>query len=216
MTFCNDIDLLHWEPGLFAEAGFASQQLLTGTGNLAGTAFTISSGSLIDAHVTANQVIILSGAVGGCFPIVSVNTATQLTLSVLYDGLDPDGGDPRPGPVGTSSGLAFAIRTFWPQRKVVSDILRAAAGLDRVENAAHRIVNTAALRRPAALGTLQLIYGALAAAVTSEPNTFAIRAALYARLYRRALNQTRIELDTDGDGEADLARDLGVLTLDRR
>ena len=49
----------------------------------------------------------LTGAIDRVFPIVSVDSATQLTLSVLYDGLFPDGGDPAPTPVGTASGLTF-------------------------------------------------------------------------------------------------------------
>ena len=36
MTFCTDTDLLPWEPNLLREASFASQTLLTGTGDLAG------------------------------------------------------------------------------------------------------------------------------------------------------------------------------------
>jgi len=27
MTFCKDVDLLHWEPNLFRDAAFASQAL---------------------------------------------------------------------------------------------------------------------------------------------------------------------------------------------
>ena len=56
MPFCNDIDLLHWEPGLLKDATFASQTLISGTGNLAGATFTISSGSFITTHVQAQQV----------------------------------------------------------------------------------------------------------------------------------------------------------------
>ena len=37
--FCNDIDLLHWEPNIFRDAAFASQTLMSGSGSLAGTAF---------------------------------------------------------------------------------------------------------------------------------------------------------------------------------
>src|SRR5438874_1327243 len=92
MPFCNDIDLLHWEPALLKDATFASQALLSGTGNLAGTTFTISSGSFITTHVEAQQVIVLSGTIAGTFPIASVDSATQLTISVLYDGLVPESG----------------------------------------------------------------------------------------------------------------------------
>src|SRR2546429_6261983 len=92
MVYCTDVDLLHWEPNIFRDALFASQLLLSGTGNLAGTTFTLASGSLSSAHIAPDEVVVLSGALAGSFPIVSIDSATQLTLSVLYDGLFPDAG----------------------------------------------------------------------------------------------------------------------------
>ncbi len=216
MTFCTDVDLLHWEPSLFRDAVFASQQLLAGTGNLNGTTFTVSSGSLTAAHIAANQVIVLSGSCNGTYPIVSVDSEAQLTLSVLYDGLFPDSGPAAPSPVGTATAEPFVIETFWPQRRVVSDLLARAAGIDpqSTTDAAVRIVNTEAMRRPCVLGTLQMIYSALAAA-SATPTAFQIRADLYERLYRRAIGQVRVELDTNGDGAADVVRRLSVLELAR-
>ena len=67
------------------------------TGNLAGDVFTIASGSFTAAHVAADQVIVLIGGTSGCYPIVTVDSATQLTVSVLYDGLFPTSGDPVAG-----------------------------------------------------------------------------------------------------------------------
>src|SRR5438067_1973 len=124
MTFCTDIDLLHWEPSICRDAAFASQTLIGGTGNLTGTTFAIASGSFTAAHVTADQVLVLSGALNGSYPIVSVDSATQLTISALYDGLFPGGGDPpTPTPPGAATGLAFSIRTFWPQRRIISEMI---------------------------------------------------------------------------------------------
>jgi len=214
MVYCTDVDLLHWEPNIFRDALFASQLLLGGTGNLAGAAFTLASGSLSSAHVVADEVIVLSGALEGSFPIVSVDSATQLTLSVLYDGLFPDGGSAAPSPVGTASGLSFAVRTFWPQRRVVSDLISRAAGIEPEDESPAVIVNAQALRRPCALGTLQMIYNALAAA-SATPEPLSMRADLYERLYRRALSRARVEIDTNGDGKADVARMLNVLELAR-
>src|SRR3954470_17381148 len=92
MTFCNDIDLLHWEPNILKEAAFVSQTLMTGSGDLAGTVFTIGSGSLNAAHVTNHDSIVLGGSILGTFPILSIDGATQLTISVLYGGLYPTSG----------------------------------------------------------------------------------------------------------------------------
>src|SRR5687768_11476333 len=81
-TFCTDIDLLHWEPSILRDAAFASQTLLAGTGDLAGTMFTLDTpgASFTASHVEADHVIVLNGGTSGCYPIVSVDGATQLTI----------------------------------------------------------------------------------------------------------------------------------------
>src|SRR5688572_14197966 len=130
MNFCNDTDLLYWEPAIFKDAALASQTLISGTGDLSGTTFTVDAGgSLVTAHVVAGNVVVLTGTGLGSYPIVSVSSATQLTLSVLYDGLYPIGGAPVPSPVGTAIDIPFTVRTFSPQSRIVSDLLRGAAGV---------------------------------------------------------------------------------------
>ena len=216
MTFCTDIDLLHWEPNLCRDAAFASQTLISGTGNLAGTAFSITSGSFAAAHVATDQLIVLTGGTAGTYPIVSVDSPTQLTLSTLYDGLLPTGGSGGiPSPPGTATGLTYAVRTFWPQRRVTSDLLLQAAGLDPGDAAAaDQIVNPIGLKRACTLGALHMIYSALAGAA-AQPAALMIRVELYEKLYRRALRSARVELDMNGDGEADTTRALNVLELQR-
>ena len=215
LTFCNDIHLLHWEPNILRDAAFASQTLISGTGNLAGSAFTIATGSFLAAHVAQNQVIVLTGATAGCYPIVSVDDATQLTLSVLYDGLYPVSGDPVSSPPGTANGLSYAIRTFWPQRRIVSELLLQAAGLDPSDaDLDSKIMDPDALRRACTLGTLHLIYSAVAAAA-ADPQPYDLRTALYERLYRRALRSAAVKLDLDLDGRLDMVRRLNVLDLQR-
>ena len=211
MTFCTDIDLLYWEPDLLKSAAFASQLLLAGTGTLSGTKFTIASGSLAESHVLAGQAIVLSGAVSGCYPLASVDSATELTLSVLYEGLDQS-----PSPPGSAADVGLVIRTFWPQRKLVSDLLLHAAGIGPESGAPAEaaIANPQALRRPCTLGTLQLLYSAMSAA-SNEPGPLAIRAELYERLYRRALSRTRVEIDYNGDGAAERVRHLALIELGR-
>jgi hypothetical protein len=139
-----------------------------------------------------------------------------LTLSVLYDGLFPVGVDPAVASApGTAAGLNFVIRTFWPQRRIISELILAAAGLDPGDaTSADKILNPSALKRACALGTLHLIYSALAA-VATEPANLNTRADFYQTLYRRALGAARVELDLDGDGKADTVRVLGVLALQR-
>src|SRR5207249_1012501 len=117
-TYATDTDLLHWEPNLFRDASAAAQTLLAGTGaTLDGTTLTISGASFTDANVHPQNVIVLGGSITGSFPIVTVPTATTLTLSVLYDKLFADSADdaedvqPASSP-GDGSSLTFTVRTF--------------------------------------------------------------------------------------------------------
>ena len=215
LTFCTDIDLLHWEPNVLRDASFASQTLISGTGNLADTAFTIASGSFTAAHVTPNQVCVLTGATAGSYPIVSVDSATQLTLSVLYDGLFPTSGDPVPSPPGTASNLTYAIRTFWPQRRIISELLLQAIGLDPADaDAEQKILNPKALRRACTVGALHLVYSALAAAA-EDPDNYNLRVEMYEKLYRRAMRYAVVRLDLDLDGRLDTLRRPSVVELQR-
>lgn len=215
MLFCNDSDLLHWEPSLFRDAAAAAQTLLAGIGDLAGTQFTIASGSFIDEGVLAGHVICLEGALAGCYPIASVDSATQLALSVLCEALHPELGAGQPSPIGNASGVSYAVRTFWPQRKVVSELIQRCAGVGAETPLPDAtILNAAALKRSCALGTLQMIYSALAAAAP-DPSVLSLRAEMYERLYRRSLSAARVEIDVDGDGKGEIVRALNVIELVR-
>ena len=72
MTFCNDTDLLHWEPNILKDAEFASQTLLQSTADLSETTLSLLSGSLVDAQVEAGQAVFIGGAINGSFPIVTL------------------------------------------------------------------------------------------------------------------------------------------------
>lgn len=209
--FATDTDLLHWEPSLFIDAASAAQLLLTGTGTLSDSLFTIDSGSLESAQIKPDQVIVLPLPIDGCFPILKVESDTELTLSVLYDQLNPD---EMPDPVspGEATGLEFHIRTFWPQRQAVSDQVLQASGIEPAD--VSQILNPRVLRRPCVLGTLEMIFSTLATG-SDESEYFANRARLYERLYQRALRNAQIEIDTDADGIIDERRALSVVRLRR-
>jgi hypothetical protein len=201
--FCTDANLLAWEPNIFRDAAFASQTLLSGTGTLSGTSFTIDTGSFEAAGITADHVITLAGDTDGCFPITSIDGAGAISISVLNEP------DEALAPLSSAGPIPFAIRTFRPQRAIVSQLIALAAGIDSTE----QLLNADVLARPCALGTFQLIYSALAA--VAENDRASQRADFYERLYRRALRNVSIELDTDGDGRTDERRTLSILRFQR-
>jgi hypothetical protein len=219
MLFCNDADLLYWEPEVLREAAIASQTLDAGTGTLSGTQFSVVTGTIFTTRgVEPGQVIVLSGAVAGCFTIAAVTDPFNLLLGVLNDEFFPDLPATPPALIspGNASGLDFVIRTFWAQRRVVSDLLSQAVGIipGTAQAQVARILNPQALRRAATLGTLQMIYNAMAAAA-SEPAPFSVRADLYERLFRRAMRQAQVDIDLNGDGRPDARRSPGLVRMVR-
>ena len=86
-VFSKDRDILKYEAVLFSELYFSWQVLCEGTGaSLSGTTFSKASEDFVAAGVEAGGVIYLrdvSGQPDGAYEIVSVDSATQLTVSVL-------------------------------------------------------------------------------------------------------------------------------------
>lgn len=209
--FCSDIDLLRWEPHIVAEAAFATLTLLTAPASLAGTTLTLSAGSFDAARVRAGFVACLSGTVNGSFPILSIDSESTCTLSVMYDGLEATSAEPvSPG---DAAELNVVVRSFFPQRKIISDLLSAMAGIEPDGSAT--ILNAGAFRRPCALGTLHLIYSAMSTAAFDDRSDLIVRAELYERLYRKSLRGLTAEIDTDGDGVANTRRMLRMVQFAR-
>lgn len=207
MTYCHDLDLLHWEPSILADTAMASQTLLDADATLDGTRLTLSSGSWLTAQVGAGDVAVLSGAASGCFPIVSINSATEATITVFRGSRLEEAPVPPPN----AGVVHVVVRTFLPQREIVASLLERAIDLRQGET----LVNPGSLKLAAVAGTLQMIFNALAA-LAEEPAHFSIRADLYERLYRKQLRSVAVEVDTNGDGRPDYRRSLGVVRLLQR
>jgi hypothetical protein len=210
--FCTDLDLLHWEPQIFKDAAFISQTLLSTTGDLSDTTLTLGAGLIESAELSGGEIVCVGGTVDGCFPIVSIDSATQLTVSVLYDKLFETPSEPVRA-AASATGVPVVIRTFWPQRTMVSALFLNLLGLESDQHSA--VLNPDALRRACVMGTLQMVYSAMSAA-SPDIAAHAVRADLYERLYRRALRRARVELDLNNDGQPDCRRDLATIPLVRK
>jgi len=177
MTYCTDFDLLQYEPNLATEAAMIAQELTAGSGTLDANRLAIHSAlPAISSKLLVGAIAVVGGAVGGSFPIERAPAGSKPvpTLVLTMKGLT----DRLPTPA------QFSVRTFYPHRRVISDLLRGLRASSR--NAAMPTHDDAALRRACALGTLHLIYSTLATAVHDRADLL-IRAQVYQQLYRKAL-----------------------------
>jgi hypothetical protein len=119
LSFSNDADILKYEPILFGELHQPQQVLTTGTGGtLSGTTFTASGANFISAQVSSGGVIYLQSADGmldGAYEIISVDSATQLSISVIRADSTMVGVAP---PAATD--ISYRVSTFGPQTNEIA------------------------------------------------------------------------------------------------
>ena len=205
--FSHDSDLLAYEPTILAEATFAAQTLLTGTGALANNVLTISAGSLVDSGVRAGHVVVLGEPRPGCLPILSIDPPAKMSLGTLAAGWDD--ASPVAASLNAAGSPTFAVRTFDPQRAIVDDLLLRAAGIESGDASA--VLNPDALKRASVLGTLQIIYAALAT-LSDEGGVHHTRSNVYGKLFRRSMRATSVRVNHRGVAQR---RDLNTLTMTR-
>lgn len=212
--FITDRDLLVLEPNLFRDVGWLGQRLCDGTATVSGTALTLtSSPSAGDAGVTAGHVVVIGGL---ALEVLARTGPTSLTISKLR----ADPGDPAitPGAIGVTSAQVW---TLAPQIAVAHGQILRLLGIEPGASPAlpgqateSQIVRPRSLWLLEALLTLNLVY-ASAAALSGADSPVAQRAEHYRQ--RAAAERARAVayLDTNGDGQAEVARYVGVACLSR-
>src|SRR5262249_21234446 len=126
MYFCQDVDLMAWEPGIFLEPTFAHQMIVKeAAGTITGTALVLMSGSLtaVLSGMVA-QVTLADGSLTQLLEVVSVADSTHATLSALR-------GRSSESPVTplTGGSVKVSVMTFQPQIAAVADALLAIVGI---------------------------------------------------------------------------------------
>jgi hypothetical protein len=210
--FSNDVDLLKHEPKLFTEFYFPSQVVAGGTGGtLSGTTFTKAGANFIAAGIAAGGVIYLksvSGTLDGAFEIVSVDSATQLTVSVLR--ADASAAAVPPFPAGTD--VTYRIATFAPQAHEAMLLLMRCFGM-KADDAEH-LIEPEKLRGASVFIILASVYATLTGdAETSEEHWK--KSLHYRTLFEHARETLRLDVDTDGDGQSDEVKQGGEIQLVR-
>jgi hypothetical protein len=205
--FSDDADILKYEPILFGELHLPGQVLASGTGaTLSGTTFTAAGADFVSARVSADGVIYLQSANGsleGTFEIVSVDSATQLTVSILR----ANSGDDAIAPPAATN-ITYRVSTLAPQATEVGFQLTEYFGI-RPGNPAsdtdvEDILDRDVLRLASVFGVISSVYAMLAS--KSQDENFWRKSLHYQKLFEKARQRCRLSIDTGSDGVADVTR----------
>jgi hypothetical protein len=205
--FSNDADILKYEPILFGELHLPNQVIAAGTtGTLSGTMFTVSGEDFVGASVAVGGVIHAQSADGildGTYEIVSVDSATQLTISVVRS--DPDA-DPIAPPA--ASEISYRISTFAPQASEVgfqlTEYFGIAPGNPASDYDADDVLDANVLRRASVFAVIASVYATLAS--KSEEEGFWKKSLHYMGLFEKARERCRLCVDADSNGVADVTK----------
>jgi hypothetical protein len=208
-SFSNDVDILKYEPILFGELHFASQVLASGAGGeVSDTTFTAASANFNAAKVTAGMVVYLQstdGVVDGAYEIVSVDSATQLTVSVLRADGQTDA-----VALQDAEDVSFRICTYQPQGNELFLQLTQHFGLrPGVADGMYSpddILDVSVLRQVSVYGVLSIIFATLAGRADEDEENFWVKNKYYRQLYEKALQRCRVCIDLGDDGVADSVR----------
>lgn len=207
VSFSNDADILKYEPILFGELHLPWQVLTAGTGGtLNGTTFTNDDADFVTAQVSAGGVIYLQSADGsldGAYEIVSVDSATQLSLSVIRS--DPTDTAVSP-PAATD--ISYRISTFDPQANEVGFQLTEHFGI-RPGNPAsdidvEEVLDTSVLRLASVFAVISIVYAMLAG--KAEDDNYWKKSLHYQKLFTKARGRCRLSIDVGADGLADVTK----------
>ena len=207
VRFSDDVDILKYEPVLFGELHLPWQVLAAGTGGtLSGTTFTASGADLVGAGVSTGGVVYMQSADGsldGAYEIVSVDSTTQFTVSVIRS--DPEDSAVAP-PAATD--ISYHISTFGPQASEAGFRLTEYFGIKPGNPAsdidAEDILDTDVLRRASVFAVISSVYAMLASRAKDE--NFWKKSLHYQKLFEKARERCRLGIDLGSDGVVDVTR----------
>jgi hypothetical protein len=214
VKFSNDVDILKYEPALFGELHLPGQVLASGSGAaLSGTTLTAADGHFTVAGVTGGCVAYLRSADGtldGTYEVISVDSATQLTVSVLRS-------DTTDAPIAppAAEDVSYRIGTFAPQAGEaafrLTEYFGIQPGTPESEIAPEDIVNTDALRRASAFAVISSVYATWSDRTNGEG--YWEKSQLYRQLFESARQRCHLSADLGSDGIADVTRVGGAIRL---
>jgi hypothetical protein len=210
------VDVLKCEPALFGELHLPSQVQASGSGAvLNGTTLTAPQADFITSSVEAGGVVHLrsaDGSLDGTYEIVSVDCATQLTVSVVRaDATSPAVAPPVGGEV------SYRISTLRPQAVDAALQLTQLFGIRPGDPSSSispdDLIEIEGLRRASAILVIANVYATWAG--QGQGKCFADKSLLYRQLFEKAWQRCRVSVDFGSDGVADVHRVGGVVRLVR-
>jgi hypothetical protein len=206
-NFSNDSDILKYEPILFGELHLPWQVLAAGTGGtLSGTTFTASGADFVSAQISAGGVVYLQSAdssLDGAYEVVSVDSATQLSISVIR----PDSQSAAVAPPAAAD-ISYRISTFGSQANEVGFQLTEYFGISPGNPASdidvEDVLDTSVLKRASVFAVISSVYAMLAGKAKDE--NFWKKSLHYQKLFAKAKGRCRLSIDVGTDGLADVTK----------
>lgn len=211
-VFSKDVDILKYEGVLFSELYFPWQVLSEGSdGELDGTSFSSAGGNFVNAGVTAGGVIYLQasdGSIEGSFEIVSVDSGTELTISVVRGDTDD-----AAIPVGTSSGLSYRVSTFEAQAgEMMYELTRyfgIGPGDPDSEYGVDDVADMSVLKQASVYAVIASIYAS--AGNGKSDDGYWEKSLHYRKLFGKARESVRLSVDLDGSNAKVLGGGFGLI-----
>jgi hypothetical protein len=200
--FSSDRDILKYEAVLFGDLHFGWQVLCRGEGAvLNGTSLSKTGEDFVSAGASAGGVVYLRSettGLDGVYEIVSVESAEELTVSVLRS----DEGDSAVGP-GDASDVVYQVSTFDPQSEQIGYDLTQYFGIrpGRPESGygVEDVLDVGVLRQASVFAVIAGAYATLGSGA-EDGEEFWRKSLHYQKLFERARERCRLTIDTGGDG----------------
>jgi len=205
VCFSRDVDILKYEPALFGELYLPGQVIMQDSGGrLAGDKFTVSETDFVDDSVEAGGVIYLktaNGAIDGAFEIVSVDSETKLTVSVVRT---EEQGETIA--IGDSEDVSYRIVTYRPQAEEavfrLTEYLGIRPGNSCSDIGADDIPDKSAIRRLSVFLVLSNLYAMLGGEMGNDG--YWKKSRYYKEQFDKAKERCRVSIDLGKDGVSDI------------
>lgn len=208
-TFSDDRDILKYEPVAFKDLYLPGQIAASGvSATLSGTTFTKAGETFVSKAVKAGNVIHLTSATTGidtAFEIVSVDSETQLTISILRMDVDADAVSPG----ADASDYDYRIASFDPQANEalvqLTQYFGIAPGNPDSDYSTDDLLDADVLRSVSAFAVISALYATKASGLDGE-DAYWDKSFYYRKKFEHARARCRVDVDLGKDGVKDLTR----------